>query len=245
MTTSAAAVPEGLAAADTAAVSDALDMLRLDGCLPGLHHLSGRGFVAGPAFTLRYEPVGEGEPGPAGDFLDDVPPGAVVVIADSGRTGATVWGDVLSRIARHRGVAGTVIDGVCRDIGGSRAVEYPVWARGVFTRSGKNRVRLREVGSTVEVCGVKVAPGDLVCADESGVVVVDRERAAQVADLVADIRDREERIVAAALAGRPLAAARREFGYHELARPVERSGGGARTGAAATAEHPPPAQSKP
>ncbi|MFJ3519122.1 RraA family protein [Streptomyces sp. NPDC090131] len=218
---SGTAVPAGLTATDTAAVSDALDMLGLDGCLPGLRHLSGRGFVAGPAFTLRYEPVDEGEPGPAGDFLDDVPPGSVVVIANEGRTGATVWGDVLSRVARHRAVAGTVIDGVCRDIGGSRAVGYPVWARGVFMRSGKNRVRLRAVGSTVEVCGVAVAHGDLVCADESGVVVVDRRQAERVAELVADIREREERIVTAALAGRSLAAARREFGYHGLARPVE------------------------
>jgi regulator of RNase E activity RraA len=211
-----------LADADTAAVSDALDMLRLDGCLPGLLHLSGHGFVAGPAFTVRYEPVGEEEAGPAGDFVDEVPAGSVVIIANSGRTNGTVWGDVLSRVAQHRKVAGTVIDGVCRDIGGSRAVGYPLWARGVFTRSGKNRVRLREVGGVVDVCGIRVAPGDLVCADESGVVVVPRERTADVARLVADIRDREERIVAAVLAGRPLAAARKEFRYHDLARPVER-----------------------
>ncbi|WP_367822128.1 RraA family protein [Streptomyces sp. LMG1-1-1.1] len=217
-----ATVPAELVAADTAAVSDALDMLRIDGCVPGLRHLSGRGFVAGPAFTVRFEPVREGEAGPAGDFLDDVPAGAVVVIANAGRTEATVWGDVLSRVARHRGVAGTVIDGVCRDVGGSRAVGHPMWARGVFMRSGKNRVRMREVGGVVEVGGVRVAPGDLVCADESGVVVVPRDRAAEVARLVADIRDREERIVAAVLAGRSLAAARQDFGYHQLSRPVER-----------------------
>nr|ACG70816.1 demethylmenaquinone methyltransferase-like protein [Streptomyces fradiae] len=219
-------VPPELVSADTAAVSDALDMLRLDGCLPGLLHFSGHGFVAGPAFTVRYGPVGEDESGPAGDFIDDVPAGAVVVVANSGRTDATVWGDVLSRVARHRGVAGTVIDGVCRDIGGSRAVDHPVWARGVFMRSGKNRVRLREVGGVVRVGDVRVFPGDLVCADESGVVVVPRERATEVGRLVADIRDREERIVAAVLAGQPLAAARQDFGYHQLSRPVERLRGG-------------------
>lgn len=221
MNGAAPAVPTELVAADTAAVSDALDMLRLDGCLPGLLHLSGHGFVVGPAFTVRFEPVREGETGPAGDFLDDVPAGSVVVITNSGRAGATVWGDVLSRVARHREVAGTVIDGVCRDIGGSRAAGYSLWARGVFMRSGKNRVRLREVGGVVEVCGVRVVAGDLVCADESGVVVVPRARAPEVARLVADIRDREERIVTAVLAGQSLAAARKDFGYHELSRPVE------------------------
>ncbi|MFI9809142.1 RraA family protein [Streptomyces sp. NPDC052301] len=212
-------LPHPLIDADTASISDALDLLGIDGCLPGLARVSGSGFVAGPAFTVRYRPVEPSESGPAGDFIDDVPPGSVVVIANGGLMDRTVWGDVLSTVSRAKGVAGTVIDGVCRDVDRSRELGYSLWARGGYMRSGKNRVRLAEVGGAVEVCRVRVVPGDAVCADGSGAIVVPQEAVPAVVDLVAKVRNVERQIVAATLDGERLSDARARFGYHALARP--------------------------
>ena len=71
--------------------------------------------MAGRAWTLLYGPAAN-PPGTVGDYIDDVPPGSVIVLDNGGRDNATVWGDILTEIAKRRGIAGTVIDGVCRDV---------------------------------------------------------------------------------------------------------------------------------
>ena len=67
---------------------------------------------------MRMVPVAT-EAGTVGDYLDDVPAGDIVTIDNAGRPGATVWGDILTFVADKRGIGGTVIDGVCRDVGRS------------------------------------------------------------------------------------------------------------------------------
>ncbi len=98
-----------------------------------------------PAFTVRYVTAGS-PPGTVGDYLDDVPPGGVVVLDNGGRTDCTVWGDILTAMADQRGVAGTVIDGVCRDVQRALGLVYPIYSRGRFMRTGKDRVEVSDVG---------------------------------------------------------------------------------------------------
>jgi regulator of RNase E activity RraA len=98
----------------TAAVGDALDRLGLATQCTGLRPLHHSSRLFGPAFTVAMLPAAV-EPGTVGDYIDDVPPGHVVVIDARGRIDATVWGDLLTAAARKRSVAGTVIDGACRD----------------------------------------------------------------------------------------------------------------------------------
>jgi 4-hydroxy-4-methyl-2-oxoglutarate aldolase len=124
--------------------------------------------VTGQAFTVAYEPAGT-ERGDVGDFLDDVPAGSVVVIDNAGRTDCTVWGGIMTQIALARGVAGTVVHGVCRDVGVSLAVGYPVFSAGRFMRTGKDRVRLAAVAVPLTIASVTVVPGDLVHGDADGV----------------------------------------------------------------------------
>lgn len=231
----------GAATVDTPSISDALDTLGLSapgaprrvpaltgrrrgpvaaGGLSGIGHVTGAPAAAGPAWTVRYEPVARTRAAPAGDFVDEVPPGAMVVIANAGRTWCTVWGDILSTVAHARRLAGTVIDGACRDVAASGAIGYPLWARGAFMRSGKNRVRLVAVQQPVRVAGVRVSPGDLVCADASGVVVVPRVEAGRVLDLAAEIKRVEAAILEDVAAGVPLRTARADHRYHAYARPT-------------------------
>lgn len=207
----------------TAAVSDALDLAGVSSTLWGVRRLSGSGMVVGPAFTVRFEPVADGVRAPAADFIDDVPSGAVIVIANEGRH-CTVWGDILAEVAVAKGVAGTVIDGYCRDIDGIRDIGYSMWARGTFMRSGKNRVRMVATQEPVTVGAdgdqITVRPGDLVAADGSGVVVVPANLVDEVVDTVSRVAAMEQLVLADVRAGKPLRVARAEHGYNDVARRI-------------------------
>jgi 4-hydroxy-4-methyl-2-oxoglutarate aldolase len=203
-----------LRALPTAVISDALDRIAVEGALHGIAPLDNAFRAVGPAFTVRYAP-GEGT---VGDFLDDVPAGSVIVIDNDGRTDVTVWGGIMTEVASARGIAGTVIDGVCRDVSASLAHSYPLFSRGRFMRTGKDRVALAAVAAPVVVGGVTIRPDDLVCADADGALVVPVEEVERVAEEAERIEHVEAEIVAAARAGSTLRAAREHLGYHALQR---------------------------
>lgn len=204
-----------LRALPTATISDALDRAGIAGALLGIAPLSNDFRAAGPAFTVQYAPADDTR-GSVGDFLDDVPPGAVVVIDNDGRNDVTVWGGIMTEVAAVRGVAGTVINGVCRDVSASLSQGYPIFSRGRFMRTGKDRVRLVSIGEPLTVAGVAVEPGAIVCADADGAVVVPAAAADRIAELAEHIEQVEADIVAAAKAGSTLRDARARFGYHDL-----------------------------
>jgi regulator of RNase E activity RraA len=199
----------------TASISDALDSLGLPGSLHGIGALRPGQKLAGPIFTVAYEPVGE-TGGTVGDFLDDVPAGAVILIDNAGRTDCTVWGGIMSQTARERGIAGTVINGTCRDVAVATAAGYPIWSVSRFMRTGKDRVRVAAVQESVTVDGVVVNPGDMLVADDDGAVAVPATRWAEVADIAERIDRAEDAIVEAVRGGATLARARTTHGYHSL-----------------------------
>ncbi len=201
----------------TAAVSDALDALGLPGALHGIGPLTDTARAVGPAFTVRYEPITD-EPGTVGDFLDDVPAGAVVVIDNAGRTDCTVWGDIMTTVAAANRVAGTVVYGACRDVATAFACGYPLFSAGRFMRTGKDRVRCVAVQQPVLISGVCITPGDLITADGDGVVAVGAAHLDTVVELAEHIEHTERRIVEAVRAGSTLAQARADLDYHALQR---------------------------
>ncbi|MDT7553242.1 MAG: hypothetical protein QOH17_690 [Pseudonocardiales bacterium] len=204
-----------LALLDTSHVSDALDKLGINGQIFGLLPLQRTDRLAGRAFTVRYVPI-TGTAGTVGDYIDDLAPGTVVVIDNAGRLDATVWGDLLTATASRRGVAGTVIDGVCRD--SDRAVElsYPVYARSRWMRTGKDRVRVESYDVPVTLGGVCVEAADYLLGDGDGVVCVPAARITEVLDIASGIREAEDGIRAAVEAGSSLVDARAAHGYHSL-----------------------------
>lgn len=203
---------------DTASVSDALDKLGLPGQCDDIMPLDDyRQATVGVAWTVRYEPASS-PPGTVGDFIDDVPAGCFVVIDNNGRTDCTVWGDIMTQVAGMKGIAGTVIDGVCRDVHKALGDGYPMFTRGRFMRTGKDRVQVSAVNQPVSIGNVRVEPGDVVIADASGVVIVPLARAEEVARVAQDIEKTESRIREALAEGKSLRQAREELGYHLLQR---------------------------
>jgi regulator of RNase E activity RraA len=140
----------------------------------------------------------------------------VVALDNQGRMDATVWGDILTIVASRKHLAGTVIDGVCRDAPRAIELNYPIFARGSHMRTGKDRVAVDAMQVSISIGGVRVDPGDYMLCDWDGVVVVPRERIEQVAEVAARIAQAEDRIRAAVERGERLDVARKQQGYHAL-----------------------------
>lgn len=189
----------------TSSVSDALDRMGLPGSCMGLHPLAPGTKLIGEAFTVRYHASAGGKPLPVGDYIDSVPEGAVVVVDNGGRMDCSVWGDILTSVAVSRRLAGTVIDGVCRDTEKTMSMGYPMYCRGKFMRTGAYRLQLAETGGVVSISSVKVSPGDVVIGDEDGVVIVPREHAEAVAREARAIEERDGRTIGRIAGGKSLA----------------------------------------
>jgi 4-hydroxy-4-methyl-2-oxoglutarate aldolase len=200
---------------DTTTVSDALDKLGIAGQCLGIKPLDPAFRVAGPAFTVRYLPCGI-HGGTVGDYIDDLPEGTVIALDNQHRTEATVWGDILTVVASRKRLGGTVIDGVCRDAPRSIELRYPIFARGSYMRTGKDRVAVDAIQCSVAIGGVLVNPGDFLLGDWDGLVAIPKERIDQVAEVANQIAGAEDRIRAAVERGERLDVARKNQGYHQL-----------------------------
>jgi 4-hydroxy-4-methyl-2-oxoglutarate aldolase len=201
----------------TATVSDALDRLGISGQCYGIKPLEGAFRVLGRAHTVRYVPVGSVK-GNVGDYIDDVAPGDVVVLDNGGIQDATVWGDILTSVAHRRGIAGTVIHGVCRDSARSLELGYPIFSRGHYMRTGKDRVQADAFNVSVSLGQVRVEPGDILFGDRDGLLVVPKLREDEVHSAALAIEESEDRIRDSVARGERLDEARRRFGYFSLQR---------------------------
>lgn len=135
--------------------------------------------ILGPACTVKVYP---GDNLMVHKSLDVAQPGDVVVVDASASGTTAVLGDLISNKARHRGIAGFVVDGLIRDLPGIRELgDFPVFARGV-TPIGPLHRGPGEINHPVCVGGIVVHPGDIVVGDLNGVVVVPLDIAEELVD---------------------------------------------------------------
>ncbi len=106
-------------------------------------------------------------------------PGDVLVIDAGGHKDNAVLGGNMNSQARAKGIVGLVIDGAIRDVAEIRASGMPTFARAV-TPAGPHKGGVGEVNGVISLGGVAVAPGDLICGDDDGVVVVPLARRAEI-----------------------------------------------------------------
>jgi regulator of RNase E activity RraA len=149
----------------------------LRGAMP-LAAMQGR--QVGRAFTMRFVPAREDLSSPAAwssprstrVAVEDMPAGSVVVVDAMGVTDAGILGDILCARMRYRGVAALVTDGVVRDIAGVQSTGLPVWARGVAAPAAVNSLTFVNWQDPIGCGGVAVFPGDIMVADDDGVVLI-------------------------------------------------------------------------
>lgn len=161
----------------SALVSDALDAVgRREQCLgPGIHPLTPAAVVVGRAFTVTAIPSEKPARRPYLGLLralDAVRGGEIFVYPTARSDRAAVWGELVSATCRARGAVGVVTDGLVRDVARIREIGFPVFCRGTLPYDVNGRLEVVDHGQVVEIDGVRIAPGDLVVADDDGVVIV-------------------------------------------------------------------------
>lgn len=216
-------VPEYLRLS-TPNVSDALDRLGIKGAPHGIVPLwPGCKKIAGPAATMKLVDVGKGlkSPSPAMGSLEAVmaaQPGDVLVIDHGGRMDVNSYGGIVGFTTHHRGLVGCVIDGVARDVDEYRELGLPVYARGIIQQSIRNRCAFAGHDIEVELGGVKVRPGDLIMADDNGVLVIPQKSIVEVLQVAREYKATEERIVEAIRNGDDPVEAHERVSYDKLTR---------------------------
>ena len=142
--------------------------------------------------------------------------GDVLVIDNAGRMDVNSYGGIVGFTTLHRGLAGCVIDGVTRDVDEFQQLGLPVYARGIIQQSIRNRCAFAGHGIDVQLAGVTVRPGDLVMADDNGVVIIAHEQVQEVLKIAKEYKLIEERIVEAIRSGEDPVEAHQRVNYDSM-----------------------------
>jgi len=129
------------------------------------------------------------------EMIDSANPGDVGVIVMENTLDVAAIGGLMGTAAKSRGMAGMVLDGAVRDLAELRALGLPVYARSVSPATAVGRYASVSKQVPVECAGVSIAPGDIIVAGEDGVVVVPKDRAADVLKRSQEIDARESKMV--------------------------------------------------
>jgi 4-hydroxy-4-methyl-2-oxoglutarate aldolase len=192
----------GFSKSTVASVSDAVDQV-----------VGKRGFLAhdmrpfvsgafvGRAATALVKPATPEQSTPAlstrhsVEMIDSANAGDVGVIVMEGTLDVAAIGGLMGTAAKSRGMVGMVLDGAVRDVAELRALGLPTFARAVSPATAVGRYASVAKQVPVQCGGVTIAPGDIIVAGEDGVVVVPKDRAADVLKRSQEIDERETKMV--------------------------------------------------
>lgn len=197
----------------TGIVSDVMDELGITGVVAAsvLQPTIAGSRIVGPALTVRNIVQREHAYEAARRHVNKMAefeahnlarPGDVVVI--DGVRGVSNMGGISAQTAKRQGEAGAIVFGGIRDVAHSRRVGYPIWAMEITPVTGKWRIETIEINGEIEVSGIRVTPGDIVLADDTGVCFIPRARAAEVLFLAKRKSAAEESKCAAIESGVPV-----------------------------------------
>lgn len=161
----------------SAVVCDALDAEGFTNQSPRLpfQQLTVTGTLIGRCKTTLWADMAHADPKPYElelKAVDGCQPDDVIIAAASGSLRSGVWGELLSTAARNSGCIGVIVDGAVRDVRRMKSMGFPCYALRTIIYDSKDRQRVIDVDVPVEVGGVVCCPGDLVVADEDGIVIV-------------------------------------------------------------------------
>ena len=171
------------------------------------------GRFVGPAVTVRLYPGDLVDPL---DALKVAQSGDVIVVDAAGETETSVWGGLMAGMCLMRGVVGAVVDGGIRDIDEIRDLGFPIFSRSVVPRSThspySSRLEPIEINVPITCGGTLVDPGDIVLADEIGIVAVPQGEAEEVLRAAEELAEREEETRGLIKQGKTLDELLGEFG---------------------------------
>jgi 4-hydroxy-4-methyl-2-oxoglutarate aldolase len=193
-------VIEGLRLVEVASVADAMEQLY--GQRAYMSHDMRPLFItkfAGPAVTvlMKQEEHKEGAPASQGmlDAIDAAPAGSVYVMVLPDGVDFAGIGGLMATAMKYRGLAGAVVDASIRDTPQIKRLQFPVFSRGIAPSTTINHYRFAGANVPVMCAGVRVNPNDIIVADEDGVVVVPRAKAAEVLKKAQQLDDTEHQML--------------------------------------------------
>lgn len=176
---------EGYKLTEVSAVADAMEQLY--GQKIYMYHDMRPLFTtkfAGPAVTVlvKKEEHKDGSKGTQGmlDIIDKSPAGSVYVVVMEDGLDIAAIGGLMSTAMKVRGFAGAVMDGSVRDLPQIKRIQFPVFSRGIVPSTSVGHYRFAGSNIPITCAGVKVNPGDIISADEDGVVAIPRDKAEAV-----------------------------------------------------------------
>lgn len=171
--------PEVVAAAAKHQAAIFADVAGRRGSLDGIVSMTPGVTLAGPAFTVEVRP---GDNLMLHAAIALAKPGDILVVDGKGDTRCALIGGLMVNTCKMLGLGGVVIDGAVRDLLELRELGFPVFARAT-NPNGPNKLAPGRINWPISAGGIAISPGDLVVADDDGVVVVERERAAALLPL--------------------------------------------------------------
>jgi regulator of RNase E activity RraA len=136
--------------------------------------------------------------------IESAAPGNVLVVEHHSRVDCAGWGGILSKAALVKGIAGVIVDGLCRDIDESRELGFTVFARGVIPATARGRIIETGFNVPIAVDSIVVRPADWVIADGSGVVFLAQEHVEAILNQAEELVAREALLVKDIEAGIPV-----------------------------------------
>lgn len=189
----------------SAVICDALDSVGYANQSPRatFHRLTSGKMIVGRCRTTLWADMYHEDPDPYDLELravDDCRPNDVLIAAAGGSMRSGIWGELLTTAVLNGGCVGAIVDGAIRDVAKIREMGFPVLARGTSPYDSKNRQRVIDRDVPVQIGGVTFSNGDLVVADEDGMVLVPQQVEAKVLQLAWE-KVHDENEVRAAIAG--------------------------------------------
>lgn len=202
----------------TTNVSDALDKLGIKSGIDGILPQPGMKKLVGTAITMKVTAVGESRPlsHMGADPLRVAEKGDVIVIDNGGRLFENCWGEILTYAAMQKGIKGTIIDGVFRDVDIIQELGYPVYARGLTPTTARGRTMQQDYNCIIRLGHVQVRPGDIVMGDQNGVVVIPTEKVTEVLEVTQEIYEREQSMIEQIKKGVPFDEVDKKSGYDKM-----------------------------
>lgn len=165
------------------------DAMHKKGAMIGIESVCQGVKCVGPAFTCRTI---DGDWAKTVEAIEKADPGDVLVL-DAGSRHISPWGELATWSCKVKGISGVILDGAARDIDDIREIGFPVFSRSKAPNAGEPK-GFGELQVEIECGGLTVSPGDWIIADDSGVMVIPRERAIEIANRALDVKERESRI---------------------------------------------------
>lgn len=169
--------------------SNISDAMHRKGAMRGILPINLGSKIVGRAVTVQTFAGDWAKPVEA---IDLAGPGDVLVIYN-GSNFIAPWGGLATLSCKIKGIEGAVIDGAVRDVDEIRAMNYPIFSSGITPNAGDPK-GMGEINSEITCAGQAVRPGDYIVGDESGVVVIPKERAYEIARRAKEVEKTESRL---------------------------------------------------